>query len=79
MTFTLGMDIGVVMVKGVIFGVLACVTILPSMILCCDKLIVKTKHKPFCRISGSFRIKLQKISRICSDFPGAFIPGDLWK
>ena len=47
MTFTLGMDIGVVMVKGVIFGVLACVTILPSMILCCDKLIVKTKHKPF--------------------------------
>lgn len=60
MTFTLGMDIGVVMVKGVIFGVLACVTILPSMILCCDKLIVKTKHKPFLRISGSFRIKLQK-------------------
>lgn len=47
MTFTLGLDIGIVMVKGVILGVLACVTILPSMILCCDKLIEKTKHKPF--------------------------------
>ena len=47
MTFTLGMDIGVVMVKGVILGVIACVTILPSMILCCDKWIMKTMHKPF--------------------------------
>ncbi len=46
MTFTLGMDIGVVMAKGVIFGVLGCVTILPSMILCFDKVIEKTKHKP---------------------------------
>ena len=46
MSFTLGKDIGVVMAKGVLFGVLACVTILPSMILCCDKLIEKTKHKP---------------------------------
>ena len=45
MSFTLGLDIGVVMVKGVILGVLACVTILPSMILCCDKIIEKTKHK----------------------------------
>lgn len=46
MSFTLGKDIGIVMAKGVIFGVLACVTILPSMILCCDKLIEKTKHRP---------------------------------
>lgn len=46
MSFTLGKDIGIVMAKGVIFGVLACVTILPSMILCCDNLIEKTKHKP---------------------------------
>lgn len=46
MSFTLGKDIGIVMAKGVIFGVLVCVTILPSMILCCDKLIEKTKHKP---------------------------------
>lgn len=46
MSFTLGMDIGVVMAKGVVFGVLTCVTILPSMILCADKLIEKTKHRP---------------------------------
>lgn len=60
MTFTLGMDIGVVMVKGVIFGVLACVTILPSMILCCDKLIVKTKHKPFLPDIGKLSDKVTK-------------------
>ena len=46
MSFTLGKDIGIVMAKGVIFGVLVCVTVHPSMILCCDKLIEKTKHKP---------------------------------
>ena len=45
MSFTLGMDIGVVMAKGVIFGVISCVTILPSMILIFDKAITKTSHK----------------------------------
>lgn len=45
MTFTLGMDLGVVMAKGVVFGVLGCVTILPSMILVCDKAIEKTRHR----------------------------------
>lgn len=45
MTFTLGLDLGVVMAKGVIFGVIGCVTILPSMILIFDKAIQKTKHK----------------------------------
>ncbi|MBP3198098.1 MAG: MMPL family transporter [Butyrivibrio sp.] len=46
MSFTLGLDLGVVMAKGVIFGVLGCVTILPSMILVFDKAIEKTRHKP---------------------------------
>ncbi|WP_077533872.1 efflux RND transporter permease subunit [Massiliimalia massiliensis] len=46
MTFTLGKDLGIVMAKGVAFGVLGCVTILPSMILCCDKVIEKTRHRP---------------------------------
>ena len=46
MSFTLGLDLGVVMAKGVIFGVIGCVTILPSMILIFDGLIEKTKHKP---------------------------------
>lgn len=45
MSFTLGKDLGIVMAKGVIFGVLSCVTILPAMILCADKLIRKTTHK----------------------------------
>lgn len=46
MTFTLGLDLGIVMAKGVIIGVIGCVTILPSMILIFDKAIQKTKHKP---------------------------------
>ncbi|WP_026510578.1 MULTISPECIES: efflux RND transporter permease subunit [unclassified Butyrivibrio] len=46
MSFTIGLDLGIVMAKGVIFGVIACVTVLPSMILIADKIIVKTKHKP---------------------------------
>ena len=60
MSFTLGLDIGVVMVKGVILGVLACVTILPSMILCCDKIIEKTKHKPFLPDIGKISDKVTK-------------------
>ena len=46
MTFTLGLDMGVVMAKGVVFGVIACVTVLPAMVLIFDKALVKTKHKP---------------------------------
>ena len=45
MNLTLGKDIGIVMAKGVLFGVISVVTILPAMILECDKLIEKTKHK----------------------------------
>lgn len=45
MSFTLGMDLGVVMAKGVVFGVIACVTILPSMILVFDRALEKTKHR----------------------------------
>lgn len=45
MSFTLGMDLGVVMTKGVIFGVLCCVTVLPSMIMIFDKPLEKTKHR----------------------------------
>lgn len=46
MSFTLGLDLGLVMAKGVIFGVICCVTVLPSMILIFDKAIEKTRHKP---------------------------------
>ncbi|MBE5959142.1 MAG: hypothetical protein E7254_09830 [Lachnospiraceae bacterium] len=45
MSFTLGLDLGVVMAKGVVFGVIGCVTILPSMILVFDNIIQKTRHR----------------------------------
>lgn len=60
MSFTLGKDIGIVMAKGVIFEVLVCVTVLPSMILCCDKLIEKTKHKPLLPDIGRISDKVTK-------------------
>ena len=46
MTFALGRDLGIVMAKGVLIGVVCCVTVLPSLVLVFDKPIEKTKHKP---------------------------------
>ena len=45
MSFTLGADLGIVMAKGVLFGVLGCVTVLPSLILLLDKPLQATKHR----------------------------------
>ena len=45
MSFTLGKDLGIVMAKGVVLGVISCVTILPSLILLLDKPLQKTRHK----------------------------------
>lgn len=45
MTFTLGKDLGIVMAKGVLFGVIGCVTVLPSLILILDPLLTKTSHR----------------------------------
>lgn len=45
MTFKLGMDLGLVMAKGVVIGVVVCLTFLPAMILCLDRAIEKTSHK----------------------------------
>ncbi len=45
MSFTLGVDLGITMAKGVVIGVICCVTVLPSMILIFDKAIEKTKHR----------------------------------
>lgn len=45
MTYKLGMDLGVVMIKGVVFGVIVCLTFLPSVLLCMDGIIEKTKHR----------------------------------
>lgn len=64
MTFALGKNLGIVMAKGVIIGVICCVTLLPAIILIFDPLIEKTKHKPLIkntnRLSG-FIIKHYKI------------------
>jgi len=45
MTLTLGFDIGIVMAKGVLIGVLCVLTVFPSLLLVFDKLVEKTKHK----------------------------------
>lgn len=47
MTFTLGLDLGIVMAKGVVCGVIACVTVLPALIPIFDKAIEKTSHRDF--------------------------------
>ena len=60
MTFTLGLDLGIVMAKGVICGVIACVTVLPAMILIFDKAIAKTSHRdilPSFEKTSSFIVK----------------------
>lgn len=46
MTFTMGLDIGLVMTKGVVIGVVACVTVLPALVLTCNRVLEKTMHRP---------------------------------
>jgi len=46
MSFTMGRDLGIVMAKGVLLGVIGCVTVLPALILTLDKALQKTKHRP---------------------------------
>ena len=54
MSFTLGFDLGIVMAKGVLFGVIGSVTVLPALILIFDKPLQKTMHKPL--ISGTDKL-----------------------
>ena len=64
MSFTLGLDLGIVMAKGVLLGVISCLTVLPAMILVFDKPLRKTAHKAFLpdlKGIGSFSIKHEKI------------------
>ena len=64
MTFTLGLDLGVVMAKGVVLGVICCVTVLPSLMLVFNKAIQKTTHKPLtlkCGPLSKFIVKHHKI------------------
>lgn len=64
MSFTLGLDLGIVMAKGVLLGVVCCLTVLPAMILVVDKPLRKTKHKallPDLKGIATFSIGHEKI------------------
>lgn len=61
MSFTLGRDLGLVMAKGVILGVIGCVTVLPSIILVFDKPLQKTKHKSIIPPMNKFSNGVTKI------------------
>lgn len=65
MTFTLGLDLGLVMAKGVLLGVLGSVTLLPAMILTFEKPILRTRHR-------SLMPKLGRVSSVVSKKPGIF-------
>lgn len=65
MTFTLGLDLGLVMAKGVLLGVLGSVTLLPAMILTFEKPILRTRHR-------SLMPKLSRVSSVVSKKPGIF-------
>ena len=60
MTFTLGKDLGIVMAKGVLLGVIGCVTVLPSLILLFDKPLKKTRHRPLIRSTEGISKKVIK-------------------
>ncbi len=61
MSFTLGFDLGIVMAKGVLLGVIGSVTVLPSLILICDKPLQKTMHKPLIHKTDKLAEKIIKI------------------
>ncbi len=61
MTFTLGRDLGFVMAKGVILGVIGCVTVLPALILIFDRPLQKTKHRSIIPDMKNFAANVVKI------------------
>lgn len=70
MSFTLGRDLGLVMAKGVLLGVLGCVTVLPALILVLDKPLQKTKHKS---IIPNMRNAARKIVKVFPVFLVIFV------
>lgn len=75
MSYTLGLDLGIVMAKGVILGVIGCVTTLPSMILVLDKLLQKTSHKSLLPDMGKVASGITKVFLIL--FLGLVLPSYL--
>lgn len=60
MSYTMGRDLGIVMAKGVLLGVIGCVTVLPSLILLFDRPLQKTRHKPLIRQTDSLAKSLTR-------------------
>ena len=60
MSFTMGRDLGIVMAKGVLLGVIGCVTVLPAMILLFDRPLQRTRHKALIRNANGFARKITK-------------------
>ena len=67
MSFTLGRDLGIVMAKGVLLGVIGCVTVLPSMILLLDKPLQKTRHRSLIPDAARFA------KGVCKVFPAFLV------
>ncbi len=61
MSFTLGLDLGIVMTKGVILGVIGCVTVLPALILTFDKILSKASHKSLLPDMTNFSKRILKV------------------
>ena len=61
MSYMLGRDLGLVMAKGVLLGVISCVTVLPALILLLDKPLQKTKHRSIIPRMGAFARGIVKV------------------
>jgi predicted RND superfamily exporter protein len=61
MSFTLGRDLGLVMAKGVLLGVIGCVTVLPALILVLDRPLQKLSHRPLILRTGKLAARLVRI------------------
>ncbi len=74
MSFTMGRDLGIVMAKGVLLGVLGCVTVLPALILVLDKPLQKTKHRSLIPDVGKFAEGTVKVFAVFLAVFAALIP-----
>lgn len=78
MSFTLGFDLGIVMAKGVILGVIGSITVLPALILIFDKQLQKLNHKPLLPNFSKFSTKIVKLCPILLIVFVAIIPPFLY-
>lgn len=78
MTFTLGRDLGIVMAKGIILGVIGCVTLLPALILVFDIPLQKTKHKPLIPNLENFSAGITKVFPVFLVIFALLVPPSLY-